>query len=58
MNEDQIEGRIEEAKGKVKKVGGNVAGNKHLEQEGKLQNAHGKVQAAFCDLRAKIDKSV
>jgi uncharacterized protein YjbJ (UPF0337 family) len=61
MNDDQIKGRIEEAKGKVKKAAGKAVGNRELEREGKLQNAHGKAQAKFGDLRdgfkeADLDK--
>ncbi len=57
MNEDQINGRIEEAKGKVKKAAGKAVGNKALEKKGKLQNAHGKAQAAFGDLREGFRES-
>jgi uncharacterized protein YjbJ (UPF0337 family) len=57
MNKDQIKGRVEEAKGKVKKAAGKAVGNRNLENKGGLQNAHGKAQAAFGDLRDKIDKS-
>ena len=58
MNEDQVIGRVEEAKGKVKKAAGKAVGNKDLEKEGKLQNAHGKAQAEFGDLREDIKKSI
>jgi uncharacterized protein YjbJ (UPF0337 family) len=58
MNEDQIQGRIEEVKGELKKVGGKFAGNKHLQQKGKAQKAHGKLEADFGDLKEKADKSV
>jgi uncharacterized protein YjbJ (UPF0337 family) len=51
MNDDQVKGRIEEAKGEVKKVAGKAVGNKKLERAGKLQNAHGKAQAKFGDQR-------
>jgi uncharacterized protein YjbJ (UPF0337 family) len=57
MNEDQIEGRIEESRGKVKKLAGKAVGNKNLEKEGRIQNAHGKAQAEFGDVREHIDKS-
>jgi uncharacterized protein YjbJ (UPF0337 family) len=57
MNEDQVRGRIEEAKGKVKKAAGKALGNKDLEKEGKLQNAHGKIQAKVGDLREDTKKS-
>jgi uncharacterized protein YjbJ (UPF0337 family) len=57
MNDDQIKGRIEEAKGKVKKAAGKAVGNKELERSGKLQNAHGKAQAKFGDLREGFKES-
>jgi uncharacterized protein YjbJ (UPF0337 family) len=57
MNEDQIIGRIEKAKGEAKKVAGKVVGDKDMETKGKLQKAHGKVQAKFGDLREDINKT-
>lgn len=51
MNKDQVKGRIKEAKGKAKEIAGKVVGNKDLEQEGKIENADGKVQAGYGDLR-------
>ena len=57
MNSDQIKGRIKEVKGKVKEVAGRVVGNKTLEQKGKIENAGGKVQGKFGDLRSDIEKS-
>jgi uncharacterized protein YjbJ (UPF0337 family) len=57
MNDDQVKGRIEEAKGEVKKAAGKAVGNRDLETRGRLQKAHGKAQAVFGDLRDKIDKS-
>jgi uncharacterized protein YjbJ (UPF0337 family) len=51
MNKDQAEGRIEEAKGKVKEVVGNFVGNNNLELKGKMQKSGGKFQAAYGDLK-------
>lgn len=58
MNEDQVKGRIEEAKGEAKKIAGKAVGNKAMERKGKLQNAHGKAQAKLGDLRGDIKKSI
>jgi uncharacterized protein YjbJ (UPF0337 family) len=58
MNKDQVKGRIEEAKGKVKEVAGNLVGNESLEQEGKIQNAKGKVQAGYGDLKEDIKDAI
>jgi len=56
MNKDQVKGRIEEAKGKVKAVTGKIVGNKTLEEEGKLQQAAGTVQAGLGDLKNDVKK--
>ncbi len=54
MNKDQVNGRINEAKGAVKEVAGKAVGNKDLELKGKIQNSAGKVQASFGDLKKDI----
>ncbi|CRI67243.1 conserved hypothetical protein [Thiocapsa sp. KS1] len=58
MNKDQVKGRYEEAKGKVKEVAGNVSGDKELEVEGNIQKNIGKVQAGVGDLKEDIKKSI
>ena len=58
MNKDQVKGRVEEATGKVKEVAGKVTGDKDLEQEGKVQNIGGKVQAGYGDLKEDIKTAV
>lgn len=58
MNDDQVRGRIEEAKGTVRKAAGKAVGNKALQEKGKLQKAHGKFQADFGDLKENIRKSI
>jgi uncharacterized protein YjbJ (UPF0337 family) len=54
MNKDQVKGRSQEAKGKVKEVTGNLVGNDDLELKGKIQKSGGKVQAAYGDLKEDI----
>jgi uncharacterized protein YjbJ (UPF0337 family) len=54
MNKDQVKGHIEEAKGKVKEVAGNLVGNDDLELKGKIQKSGGKVQAAYGDLKEDL----
>jgi uncharacterized protein YjbJ (UPF0337 family) len=58
MNKDQVQGRIEEAKGKVKNAAGKAIGDKDLEHEGKIQSVVGKVQAKYGDLKSDIKKSL
>jgi uncharacterized protein YjbJ (UPF0337 family) len=57
MNKDQVKGRVEEAKGKVKQVTGKAVGNKELEQKGRIQKAGGKIQAGYGDLKEDIKDS-
>ena len=54
MNKDQVKGRAEEAKGKVKEVVGKAVGNKNLETEGKIDKASGKAQAGYGDTKEKV----
>jgi uncharacterized protein YjbJ (UPF0337 family) len=54
MNEDQVRGRIKEAKGEVQNVAGKIVGNKKLERKGKIQNVSGKVQAGYGDLKEDL----
>jgi len=45
-------------KGKVKEVAGKAVGNKNLEREGKIQNAEGKVQAEYGDLKENVKNAI
>jgi uncharacterized protein YjbJ (UPF0337 family) len=57
MNKDQVKGRVTGAKGKAKELAGKVF-SKDLEKKGERQNARGKVQAAYGDMKANIKKAV
>lgn len=54
MNKDQVKGRLNEAKGKVKEVAGNLVGNKNLEIEGVVQKNIGKAQAKLGDVKSDL----
>jgi uncharacterized protein YjbJ (UPF0337 family) len=54
MNKEQVKGRYEEAKGKVKEVTGKMVGNEKLELRGKVQKNAGKVKAGLGDLGEEI----
>lgn len=58
MNKDQVKGRATEAKGKIKEVTGKVLSKDEMENKGKLQNARGKAQAAYGDLKKDVKKAV
>jgi uncharacterized protein YjbJ (UPF0337 family) len=56
MNKDQVNGRIKETQGKIKEVAGSIVGNKDLEDKGKVENAVGKIQAGYGDLKEDLKK--
>ena len=58
MNKDQVAGRVEEAKGKLKEVAGKVVGNEKLEGEGIADQAAGKVQKTYGDLKEKAKDAI
>ncbi len=53
---DQIEGRIHEVKGKVKKMAGQAVNNPDLESEGIAENLSGKVQKKVGQLEQVFEK--
>lgn len=58
MNKDQVAGRVEEAKGKLKEVAGKVVGNEKLEGEGIADQTAGKVQKTYGDVKEKAKDAI
>ena len=58
MNKDQVEGRVDQAKGKIKELAGKVVGNEKLEAEGNVDQASGKVQSTYGDTKEKAKDAV
>ena len=56
INKDQVQGRIDEAKGAVKEAAGKVVGNPTLEVKGNIEKNLGKVQAKVGDIREDMKK--
>lgn len=56
INKDQVQGRVDEAKGAIKEVAGKIVGNPLLEVKGNLQKNLGKVQATVGDVREDMKK--
>ena len=54
MNKDQVKGRVNEAKGKIKEVAGRLVGNEKLEAKGKAQKIVGKARAKFGDVKKDV----
>lgn len=58
MNKHQVEGRTEQAKGKVKEVAGKVVGNDRLQGEGLADQATGKAQASYGDAKENLKDAI
>jgi uncharacterized protein YjbJ (UPF0337 family) len=58
MNKDQVKGRVEEAKGKIKEVTGRTVGNPDLEDRGTAQKVGGAIQKDYGDLKEDIKDSL
>ena len=53
---DKAEGKMHQAKGKIKEVVGEMVGNPDLEAEGKAENLEGKIQDAAGGVKKIFDK--
>jgi uncharacterized protein YjbJ (UPF0337 family) len=49
---------IDKAKGKIKQAAGNLAGDKKLEREGKVDEAKGNVKGAVEDVKHAVKDAV
>lgn len=56
MNRDQVHGRTQQFKGKLKEVTGRLVGDESLELEGVLENTAGKVRSAYGDTKDRLRK--
>jgi uncharacterized protein YjbJ (UPF0337 family) len=56
INRDQVQGRIDEAKGAIKEATGKAVGNPSLEVKGSVEKSLGKVQAKVGDIRENMTK--
>jgi len=57
-NEDEVEGKWEQAKGFVKDKAGEVTGDRDLEAEGEAQRAGGKTQEAWGKVKSGVGDAV
>jgi uncharacterized protein YjbJ (UPF0337 family) len=58
MNKDQVKGRVEQVKGNIKEAAGKVVGNDKLKAEGQVDQAAGKTQATYGDLKEDVKDAV
>ncbi len=57
-NRDEVEGKGERAKGKIKERVGNLTNDERLRNEGEADQAEGEIEEAFGRGRRKIGEAV
>jgi uncharacterized protein YjbJ (UPF0337 family) len=58
MNQDEIEGKAEALKGKIKQAAGDLTDDEQLKEEGQVDEAAGKAQDAVGYGRRKVGEAV
>lgn len=58
MNRDELEGKGEQIKGKVKQAAGDLSDNDRLHDEGVADEAAGNVQEGFGKARRKVGDAI
>jgi uncharacterized protein YjbJ (UPF0337 family) len=58
LNSDEVEGKFEQAKGKVKETVGDAVGNDRLEAEGEIDQAEGETQETWGKLKRGVGDTV
>lgn len=58
MNRDEIDGKLDRAKGEVKQAIGHATNDERLHDEGVVDEASGKVQEGFGKARRKIGDAI
>jgi len=57
-NSDEVEGKLDQAKGSVKETVGRVVNDSDLQDEGRSDRAEGKVQEGFGTARRKVGETI
>ena len=57
-NKDEVDGKIEQAKGKVKEKVGELTNDESLRNEGEAQHDAGQVEEAFGKGRRKVGEAI
>ncbi|MGB2717471.1 MAG: CsbD family protein [Vicinamibacterales bacterium] len=58
MNRDELDGRVDKAKGKMKQAVGDLTDNERLHDEGVADEAAGSVQEGFGRARRKVGETI
>ena len=57
-NRDEVEGKFDQVKGKIKRKVGETVDDRELEEEGDADHAGGKVQEGFGKGRRKVGEAI
>lgn len=57
-NRDEMEGRLDQAKGSIKEGIGDATGDREMENEGKIDRAEGNIQEGFGEGRRKVGDTI
>jgi uncharacterized protein YjbJ (UPF0337 family) len=57
-NKDELEGKLDQAKGAVKETVGRITNDQGLEAEGSADRTGGKVQEGFGTARRKVGEAI
>ena len=58
MNKDELDGKVDQLKGRVKQAVGNAAGDQQLHDEGVVDEAAGNVEEGFGKARRKVSEAL
>ena len=58
MNDDELKGKAEALKGKIKQAAGDLTDNPDLHDEGTVDEAAGKTQGAFGKAKRKVGEAI
>ena len=57
-NRDELEGKLDQAKGKTKETIGRALDDRDLENEGRADNAGGKIEEGYGKARRKVGEAI
>ncbi|HEX8632651.1 MAG TPA: CsbD family protein [Pyrinomonadaceae bacterium] len=58
LNNDEVEGKFDQAKGAVKDKVGEATGDRDMEAEGEADRASGNIQEGFGTARRKVGEAI
>jgi uncharacterized protein YjbJ (UPF0337 family) len=54
-DDDKLEGKLDQAKGRVKNAAGEISGNRDLKQEGAMDKLKGKAKEIKGEIKGAVD---